>query len=130
MHIIHIEPLAPAKPEFGAACNGCGICCLYQPCPLGMVLFQRRTGSCPALLWVTHDRQYRCGALVQPDVLARQALPVALGFLARPLSLVLRYAGPRWIASARGCDSALEPVPLPRNGADQTACDTLPKTHD
>ena len=130
MHIIHIEPLAPAKPALGATCNGCGVCCLYQPCPLGMVLFRRRTGACPALLWVGQAGQYRCGALVQPDAVARKVLPAALGVLARPLALVLRCAGPRWIASARGCDSTMEAVPSSPTGTHQAACDTQTEIHD
>ena len=34
---IHLHALAPAKPHTGAACNGCGVCCAWQPCPLGVL---------------------------------------------------------------------------------------------
>ena len=46
---IAIHPLAPAQPQTGAPCNGCGVCCLAFPCPLGRVLSLRRLGRCSAL---------------------------------------------------------------------------------
>ena len=35
--VIHLHPSAPPKPAEGAACNGCGVCCAWQPCPLGVL---------------------------------------------------------------------------------------------
>ena len=61
--VIHIEPDAPRKPLEGAACNGCGVCCLAEPCPLGMVLSRKRRGVCVALQWSQNEKKYRCGAL-------------------------------------------------------------------
>lgn len=86
---IRIHPAAPSKPVEGAACNGCGLCCLVEPCPLGMVLSRKRTGACVALRWSDGDQRYRCGAVDGP-----------WGFLAR-----------RWIAAGSGCDSSLQPEP-------------------
>ncbi len=107
---IHIEPLAPPKPAYGARCNGCGICCLSTPCPLGMVLSRRRTGACTALRWDPAALQYRCGAISD----AASVLPRAWRWSA-PL---LRRLARRWIAAGIGCDSTLtvapdagEPVP-------------------
>ena len=37
-HLIRIHADAPAKPPVGAPCNGCGVCCLLEPCPLGVLL--------------------------------------------------------------------------------------------
>jgi len=82
--VIHIEPLAPAKPALGAACNGCGVCCLSEPCPLGMLASLRRRGACTALRWDAGATRYRCGLTTLP-------LP---GALTR-----------RWIAAGQGCDS-------------------------
>jgi hypothetical protein len=82
--VIHIEPLAPPKPALGAACNGCGICCLSEPCPLGMLISLRRHGACAALRWNGGATPYRCGL----------ATLSVLGPLTR-----------RWIAAGRGCDS-------------------------
>jgi len=37
------------KPDFGAPCNGCGVCCASEPCPLGVLLSWRRRGRCRLL---------------------------------------------------------------------------------
>jgi len=36
--VILIHPEAPAKPPLGAPCNGCGVCCLAEPCPVGVLV--------------------------------------------------------------------------------------------
>lgn len=82
---------APPKPEVGAACNGCGLCCAAATCPLGIVLFRRRRGPCPALSWA--EGRYSCGVLTDP----RRTLP----FL--PRSWGARLVA-RWIAAGQGCD--------------------------
>jgi hypothetical protein len=98
--VIHIHPRAPAMPALGAPCNGCGVCCLSAPCPLGMLLSGRRTGACAALHWDDGQARYLCGAISQPAVVLgprwRWAAP-ALGRLAR-----------RWIAAGVGCDATLQ----------------------
>ncbi len=86
--VIAIHADAPAKPAVGAACNGCGVCCLSEPCPLGVLVSRRRHGACTALQWDAPQRRYRCG-------LAAGRSPLAA--LAR-----------RWIAAGRGCDSDAE----------------------
>jgi hypothetical protein len=83
--VILLHPEAPAKPELGAACNGCGVCCAAEPCPVGMLASLRRRGACRLLRW--DGQRYRCGALAAAGLLA-------------PL---LR----RWIAAGIGCDSDL-----------------------
>jgi hypothetical protein len=95
--VIHIEPLAATKPPMGAACNGCGLCCLAEPCPLGVLLSRSRSGPCKALQWVEVERQYRCGALGQSQ---------AIHGLARLKAWVVG----RWIAAGVGCDCDLEPL--------------------
>lgn len=112
-YLIHAEPLAPAKPALGQPCNGCGICCLAEPCPLGILLFRKRTGACPALRWDSAANHYRCGALVDARATASQAMPSALQGLVPSVALLLRHGAARWIASGSGCDSSLEPVPYP-----------------
>ena len=108
--IIHIHPLAPAKVAVGAPCTGCGVCCVFAPCPLGMVLSGRRNGACDALRWNAALLQYRCGAIVAPQHVLAQALPRGLRWLAPALAPVLRRLGSRWIAAGTGCDSSLEAV--------------------
>lgn len=104
--VIHLHPTAPTKPATGAACNGCGVCCAAEPCPLGMLLSRRRRGACVALEWHEADTRYRCGALVSP---ARW-----LPWLPAPLARALAR---RWIAAGRGCDAEFEPLPAPSTPA-------------
>ena len=91
--VIHIHLDAPRKPTEGTACNGCGVCCLAEPCPLGMVLSRKRRGACVALRWSEGAKQYRCGAL-------------AATFLGLPVGRLVK----RWISAGTGCDSDLEPL--------------------
>ena len=106
--ILHIEPLAPPKPVPGAPCNGCGVCCLAEPCPLGMVISRRRNGACDALRWNSITVAYRCGVLEQPLSVARASLPPYLRLLAPGLARMFALFGRRWIAAGQGCDSSLE----------------------
>ena len=100
---IQLHPSAPAKPDWGAACNGCGVCCTAEPCPPGAWLSRRWKGRCSALRWDENTLRYRCGLVVAPGAVLPW-LPRAAGPLVRRLAL-------RWIAAARGCDSAVELAP-------------------
>jgi hypothetical protein len=100
--VIHIHPAAPAKPALGAPCNGCGLCCLAEPCPLGQVISRKRKGACDALRWSEADAFYRCGLLSDTDSI--------LGTRWTWLAPVLRRLARRWIAAGAGCDAALEAV--------------------
>lgn len=120
--VIHIEPQAPTKPAWGQPCNGCGVCCLARPCPLGMLLSRRRHGACAALRW--QAPMYRCGALTEPDAVLAQALPAALRWLRAPLQWLLRQLARRWIAAGWGCDCSLElerPAPTPTQTSTETS---------
>jgi len=86
---------APEKPAAGAPCNGCGLCCALEPCPLGRLRFQRWQGACPALLWREEEQRYRCGLIVD----AQRYWP-----LPRPLLPLAMRLTRRWIAAGRGCD--------------------------
>ena len=86
MQIIRIHPDAPLKPAVGAACNGCGVCCLAEPCPVGVVLSMKWRGACSALRWSDVEGRYRCGVVGNGQ-----------GFLTR-------WAR-RLIAAGQGCDS-------------------------
>jgi hypothetical protein len=91
---LHAE--APDKPEFGAPCNGCGVCCAIETCPVGRLRFLRKSGPCPALEWDAGARRYWCGMVRRTA--AYLPLPPALARLLSPL-----FA--RWIAAGRACDS-------------------------
>jgi hypothetical protein len=95
--IIEIHPDAPPKPALGAPCNGCGVCCLAEPCPLGAVLSRRLKGACVMLRW--EDGRYVCGALPAPSS----------GFIGRLGGRLVK----RWIAAGAGCDCSLEPAGKP-----------------
>lgn len=93
---IDLHAAAPAKPPVGAVCNGCGICCAMEPCPLSLLLLRRRRGPCSALRW--REERYVCGLATDPPGIAR--------WLPRTLLL-------RWIAAGKGCDcDAEEEAPL------------------
>ncbi len=98
--VIHIRREAPSKPEPGEPCNGCGICCLSEPCPIGAVLSWRRQGACDALRWSEVDEMYRCGLLYEPAA----HLPSRLSATAPLLARVAR----RFIAAGVGCDCELQ----------------------
>ena len=92
-----IQPEAPPKPPTGQPCNGCGLCCLYAPCPVGALISRRTRGACKALAWDALQAQYRCGLLHQPS----RHVPWL------PAALTRRLAA-RWIAAGTGCDADLE----------------------
>jgi hypothetical protein len=109
--LVHVEPMAPPKPALGAACNGCGVCCLLEPCPLGRMLTGTTQGVCGVLRWHEPTARYLCGALVDPEGVARQALPTRWVWCAPVLRRLLQRLAPRWIAAATGCDCAWSPDP-------------------
>ncbi len=99
-HVIAIHPAAPPKPAWGQPCNGCGVCCLQEPCPIGVVLSRRRHGACVALRWSDPAGRYHCGLLSQPtEVLPR---------LLHPLAPSIARTAHRWIAAGVGCDCDTE----------------------
>ena len=98
--IIHLQHDAPLKPAMGQACNGCGVCCMAEPCPLGQVLSGHRQGRCDALRWDATEQRYQCGAVTDPQAVWPW-LPAVAAPMARRLAL-------RWISATRGCDSDAE----------------------
>ncbi|MFA7268092.1 MAG: hypothetical protein WC073_01985 [Sterolibacterium sp.] len=102
---IAIHAAAPAKPAVGAPCNGCGVCCASEPCPLGMVVLCQFKGACRALLWQAERCRYVCGLVDRPaDYLSW--LPDKLSGWAGRLAA-------RRIAAGQGCDASIEVVDEP-----------------
>lgn len=97
IRVIKLRQDAPPKPALGEPCNGCGVCCMAEPCPLGVVLSRRRRGRCVALRW--QGGRYACGVLAARPHGWR-------GWLVR-----------RWIAAGAGCDCSLETQAPGRNEA-------------
>jgi hypothetical protein len=87
---------APQKPAVGEPCNGCGVCCASEPCPIGMLASLSRRGRCKVLAWDATHRRYRCGLL--PPAADGPPRPQTLRWRERLLR--------RWIGAGIGCDSA------------------------
>lgn len=98
--VIHLHPDAPVKPGTGLACNGCGVCCAAEPCPLGVLVSGRRQGACKALLWSDAASRYHCGMASDPG----RVLP----WLPRIIHGAVRRGTLRWISAASGCDATLQ----------------------
>lgn len=129
--IILIHRDALPKPVTGAPCNGCGVCCLLEPCPLGVILSVRRRGACAAVRWHDELHQYRCGALCDPLDVLRHVLPQPLRLLAPWLSPGLVGLAKRWIAAGEGCDSSVEMTapPLAAPAISPTIHRNVPSRH-
>jgi hypothetical protein len=95
--LIWLRSAAPPKPALGQACNGCGVCCAAEPCPVARVFLWQWRGSCRALVWSSSGLQYRCGLLLAPSAHIR--------FLPQSLQKQFRYLVTRWIAAGTACDS-------------------------
>ncbi len=107
--VVWLEPAAPLKPPEGAPCNGCGLCCLAEPCPLGVLVSRRRTGPCAALLWSDAQQRYLCGMVQEPGAVT--------GWTQSWAVRLQRALARRWIAAGVGCDASLQAqVPSPPSG--------------
>lgn len=110
---------APVKPALGAPCNGCGVCCLLAPCPLGVLLSGYRQGRCRALRWQAEASLYRCGAITAPKEVLAARLPSWLQPTTSLLAGGLGRVAKRWVAAGVGCDcdAELEPEPPPEQSS-------------
>ena len=93
--IIHVHADAPLKPAVDEPCNGCGVCCLSEPCPVGVLISRKRRGACAALQWDDAQARYLCGLMAEP---ARFIAPTWLAQAVAPFT-------PRLIAAGKGCDA-------------------------
>ena len=101
--VVLIQPEAPPKPALGEACNGCGLCCLHEPCPVGILVSLKRRGACRALEWADGQRRYRCGMLDRPArFLGLPGLAAGHG-----INRALARWARRMIAAGVGCDAEL-----------------------
>ncbi|MBS1159123.1 MAG: hypothetical protein H6R15_1542 [Proteobacteria bacterium] len=100
--IIHLQSAAPKKPLAGEACNGCGVCCALETCPVARLRFLQKKGPCPALRWSAEATLYRCGLLSAPGNYLPCLPKVAEALTSRLLA--------RWIAAGKGCDCTAEPA--------------------
>ncbi|MBX9715592.1 MAG: hypothetical protein K2X42_03250 [Burkholderiaceae bacterium] len=97
LQTIPIHPAAPLKPAWGARCNGCGVCCAAEPCPVGILVSGRRLGACRALEWHDIQQRYLCGMVDAPD----RYLGLRVPTVGKAVSMLTR----RLISAGQGCDS-------------------------
>jgi hypothetical protein len=94
--VIHLHRAAPLKPHVGEPCNGCGVCCALETCPVARLRFMKKDGPCPALAWSDQEQRYHCGILMQPGHYCGWLPNAGEDFARRLLK--------RWIAAGQGCD--------------------------
>lgn len=89
--------VAIPKPAFGSPCNGCGLCCVAELCPVAEIVFPDHgpLGPCPALQWV--GPLARCGMMIEPGRYMIGQLSFADGFIGEVIQSLL--------GSGLGCDS-------------------------
>ena len=92
----------PDKPLYGDPCNGCGLCCMAQLCPVATIALKLRPSElpCPALIGGPDDT-WRCGVMVEP----RKWLPVRVAIYGAG---VVADAAAFINGAGRGCDGVLE----------------------
>lgn len=108
--VIHIHREAPSKPALGEPCNGCGVCCLAEPCPVGVIVSRRRHGACKALTWSDEAGRYHCGLLL----VGVQAGGGGAWWRRAGRAVWLRWAR-RMISAGSGCDASLDVAAEDRN---------------
>jgi len=95
--IIHIHAEAPSKPSIGTPCNGCGVCCAAEPCPVSLALLWPHSTPCKALVWVENDKRYLCGMVSEPSHFIQ--------WLPKLLDKKMGQLFKRWIAADTLCDA-------------------------
>ncbi|MFQ6405599.1 hypothetical protein ACIDE9_12600 [Methylophilus sp. 'Pure River'] len=95
--VITIHAQAPAKPALGETCNGCGVCCAAEPCPVSLVLLWPHRAPCRALIWSDSAQRYLCGMVSEP---AR-----FLSWLPAGMNDIASRIFKRWIAADTACDA-------------------------
>jgi len=91
------------KPPHGQPCTRCGLCCKATICPLGMHLFRREVGPCPALV-ENNDGTHQCGVVTDPA-------KFSIGRTMLHGADALRKATLLLIGSATGCDARFNGEP-------------------
>lgn len=98
--IITIHADAPPKPALGQPCNGCGVCCAAEPCPVSLALLWTHQAPCQALVWHHETQRYLCSMVSEPARFLR--------WLPKRLNLPASRLFKRWIAAETACDADVE----------------------
>ena len=101
--IIMLHRHAPMKPNQGQPCNGCGACCVAEPCPVSLALLKQNQTQCRALEWHEAQNRYYCGMVISPSHYLR--------WLPKRLNRFASKAFMRWIAADQSCDFDAEVTP-------------------
>lgn len=95
--------LFPEKAPYGTPCNGCGLCCQNEICPLGQIVFPaavvRFGGACPAL--ERDDERFICGLIARPEAYA----PIKASVYGVE---ALREAAVIGVGAGIGCDARMD----------------------
>jgi hypothetical protein len=97
---VYLHSEAPAKPQAGDKCNGCGVCCAIAPCPAGILVSGRISGACVALAWHDETGNYRCELVAEPA-----KLPHWMRWTAPTAARLAQ----RFISAGSGCDCDYDP---------------------
>lgn len=100
MQTIIIHAQAPAKPALGQPCNGCGVCCAAEPCPVSLAMLWPHQTPCRALIWQESTQRYVCGMVSEP---AR-----FLSWLPQRFNHLASQWFKRWIAANTACDADVD----------------------
>jgi hypothetical protein len=92
------------KPPHGSPCTRCGLCCMATLCPLGVALFKREEGPCPALE-KEPDGTYGCGLINHPARWGGLGCVISYGKKA------MSDAAALLIGSGTGCDARFNGEP-------------------
>ena len=88
-------------PGYGAACNGCGACCIAMPCQLARDHVGVVEGPCPCL--VKHDDRFLCGLVLEPH-------RYVIGLSEKPFAdAILGPAFAAMLGVGKGCDADIAP---------------------
>lgn len=77
---------------------------------MGILLFGRLDGACPALFWQDDVLQYRCYAITEPHALLKRRLPPGWHWAVPALARLLIRGVQRWVAAGIGCDCDVDVI--------------------
>lgn len=90
-------PSVTDKPKYGSPCNGCGLCCIAEQCPISLMAFGEQL-LCPALGTMGDGKGFGCGLIVATS----QFIPPTGD---ERLDALLPGAIAYVLGAGRGCDS-------------------------
>lgn len=87
----------PAKPLYGQPCNGCGLCCLMEQCPISVEVFGP-SAVCPALESLPAGG-FTCGLIARPRHYLEAKTPELADLMGETFGVML--------GAGTGCDGVL-----------------------